>query len=554
MIWRRREKQQNVFVEAKPSLGERLSELWAKPDQYRVLKWITAVWYIGTAPFRALIDATAKLIFWKGSGDSDGVRLRHLRHLFEGLPVVVATIGVLILAGVVVGRESYLRDVYRTESAKAYFADRPQDARLFYERLFRLDGGTAETRLHLGLTLEKLNQMDEAERLIKGVAEGDAGGDPRANRWVASKILSDPKSFQEPEQLREAYEHLRKAEQGMPDDHQVKLDLAKYHLAMGRPDRSIDPLAIAAKTDAALNLDLAKLYIATGNTDSAHRAIQRAEVFFRRKLESDPNQRDVRLMHSTCLANLGQLDQAIAVLKEGVAIDPNGPFSKATAKIYVAGYDRLVSQGSSAHSAMITALREALRYDPHSVDAAIRLANFGQVDGSLARVSDSKSAKEAQEVLETLLASGEQPPAVHMALGLKAWREGDLTTATWHFEHAYDQDSTLAAVANNLAWTLAHNIPPDLERALAVITPVVERFPQTPHYRDTRGEILLRLERWNEALSDLEYALQAKRENVRLHESLALVYSKIGKESMATRHQAEAARLKKATSESNSGT
>ncbi|MBA3311889.1 MAG: tetratricopeptide repeat protein [Planctomycetaceae bacterium] len=548
MIWRKGFRDDNSFVEAGPTLGERFAEVWHGRGAGRFFRLL---WFIATVPFRILGHAFGLLLWWRHAHAESGISPRRLRHLLQGLPAVVVAIAVLAVAGVVIGRESHLRDAYRIEAVNAFRNDRPEDARIYYERLFRLDGGTAETRLFLGLTLEKLGNKEESHHLIHGVADGDAGGDPRANRWVAAKLLSDPKTLQDRGQLRLAYQHLAKAERGLPQDANVKLDLVKYHLAMGEIPKAIPKLVAAASADPALNYDLSRLYVATGQSESARQAMERAERHFRKELETKSDDRRARLLLATCVANLGRFEEAVAVLNEGLAHDPEGPYGPAIARIYIAAYDRRALQQPTDNRAMIAALREALRFDPKSVDAAVRLATFGEPPGaSLGGVApsvDPKIESEARDMLEGLLAAGEQPPAVHMALGLKSWRGADLDKAQWHFERAYELDPTLAGVANNLAWVLSHQKNADLERALEIIDPIVERFPDVAHFRDTRGEIYLRMNRWNDALQDLERALPSLRENPRIHESLASVYEGLDQPEMAKRHRQEAAKAAKPT-------
>jgi hypothetical protein len=72
-----------------------------------------------------------------------------------------------------------------------------------------------------------------------------------------------------------------------------------------------------------------------------------------------------------------------------------------------------------------------------------------------------------------------------------------------------------------LAWHLSQMKPPNLPRALGLIDVVVKRWPAISSCRDTRGQILAKMERWDEALVDLEAALPAMPQNLKLHLALA---------------------------------
>ena len=84
---------------------------------------------------------------------------------------------------------------------------------------------------------------------------------------------------------------------------------------------------------------------------------------------------------------------------------------------------------------------------------------------------------------------------------------------------------------------LAHADPPQLDQALPLANQAVEAVPENPRYRDTRGRILVALERPREALADLELALQSLSEDAELHRILAGVYEHLGEKSLAAEHR-----------------
>jgi tetratricopeptide (TPR) repeat protein len=172
-------------------------------------------------------------------------------------------------------------------------------------------------------------------------------------------------------------------------------------------------------------------------------------------------------------------------------------------------------------------LRIALKHDPNSREALQRLV----------AISDEASGASIDPtLLETLLASGYANAFTHFVLGCRAWEAKEAEAAVWHLERAYHLDEQLAPVANNLAWILAHGPTPDLDRALQIIDSVIEHAPNDAAYRDTRGQIYVKLERWPQALDDLQAALPQFRDNPELHKTLARVYRELKQEGLATKH------------------
>ncbi len=61
--------------------------------------------------------------------------------------------------------------------------------------------------------------------------------------------------------------------------------------------------------------------------------------------------------------------------------------------------------------------------------------------------------------------------------------------------------------------------------------------PANPHYRETRGQILLLRERWAEAIHDLEIALNGMPDSKAIHQSLAVAYQQMGQIEAAQIHR-----------------
>ena len=88
------------------------------------------------------------------------------------------------------------------------------------------------------------------------------------------------------------------------------------------------------------------------------------------------------------------------------------------------------------------------------------------------------------------------------------------------------------------AWSLAYSDPPQLEQALQLANRALERTPERAEFRETRGQILAKLERWEEAIADLEKALARMQDRDELRETLAQAYEAIGRVEIAAGHRA----------------
>ncbi|MFN3190753.1 MAG: hypothetical protein ACE361_09545 [Aureliella sp.] len=75
------------------------------------------------------------------------------------------------------------------------------------------------------------------------------------------------------------------------------------------------------------------------------------------------------------------------------------------------------------------------------------------------------------------------------------------------------------------------------DRVLRLSNAAVRELPNHPYLRETRGAILLRLERYVDAIADLEQALRAKELRPQVRESLAQAYEALGDTEIAKRQR-----------------
>jgi len=76
-----------------------------------------------------------------------------------------------------------------------------------------------------------------------------------------------------------------------------------------------------------------------------------------------------------------------------------------------------------------------------------------------------------------------------------------------------------------------------MERALSAVNQALAIRPDEFRYRETRGQIMLRLGRWQAAVEDLEYAANGVPDSRQIHLSLAKAYDALGHEHLARVHR-----------------
>ena len=98
---------------------------------------------------------------------------------------------------------------------------------------------------------------------------------------------------------------------------------------------------------------------------------------------------------------------------------------------------------------------------------------------------------------------------------------------------------------NNLSMLIYKYEPENLDEALKYARHAEKLQPNAIAIRDTVGEILARLGRWDEALPILESCISVLKEEWNLHNTLAQIYEQKGQTDRAAAHRSALIRIKK---------
>ncbi|MEO8271433.1 MAG: tetratricopeptide repeat protein, partial [Aureliella sp.] len=155
---------------------------------------------------------------------------------------------------------------------------------------------------------------------------------------------------------------------------------------------------------------------------------------------------------------------------------------------------------------------------------------------------DNKNEQVA--TLRKATAQGIDPESVHFARGTLALLEGRAEEAQTHLSQAAQRGTQLPATLNNMAMAIFHSTDGDLEDALKLADKAVELLPEHPYLHDTRGRILLKLNRYPEAITSLERGLTAPELRTEIYSNLAIAYRQLGDK--VTAHEMESLLAKQA--------
>jgi tetratricopeptide (TPR) repeat protein len=458
---------------------------------------------------------------------------RDYRLLLAGLPAILVggAALTLITAAAAVPRqeveERYFDHARRAAREKDYAT-----AMTCYDRLAYRGQERPDVLYGMALTAEALGQSGRAEGIMAGLATTERAGYPPAHIWWARRYLFQPNPS--PQAYQRAEIHLRYALEGELEDPDLAHGmLGEIYRVTGRFEQAEAHLVKAVRSRPQLRLRLAEVHALRGDQQAARREAGYAVSYFRARAKADVKDAQSRLTWADAVTFLEEFQEAVGILEEGVALEPDGParsaYRGALGKVYATWLDHLDRQKEAPADTKFRLLDQGLAHDPSNSKLLERLLTLTRQDGP--------EAVGARASLQALLARGEASATLHLALGVDAWQRGDQAAAQVHLDEAQRLAPQMPVVANNLAWVLAHAPQPDLPRALGLVNLALQRAPNEPNFRGTRGHILVRMERWKEALPDLEAALGKDPKNVSLHQDLAETYDRLGIPAMAAEHR-----------------
>jgi tetratricopeptide (TPR) repeat protein len=482
---------------------------------------------------------------------------RRWRRLLCSLPAIVAFGGAVCLAVSMANRNKRdVADWYITlaqNSARA--ADnlavqgkydravaKQRDAIAHAQEANLLNPSDDRCRLVLGGLLAAQGDAARAMVIFSSLAPNDRLGNPTAHLLLASLLLrqspTTPGRFSA-----DAERHLlRIAEQPGDVGAQASALLGENYFNADRFGLAISYLR-RTPNQSSFRVLLAIAAMKVGDVALAEIEAKSCRDAFDARLKFDPADVNARLNLVRCLVVLKDFPNAILACEAGIL--PSTP--QETIKVLLVNRDHmyfswLLSLEKDPQVSLpwrFAVLERALAAAPNDSRFIEKLIAFTD--------PKSKEGVAARAVLQEQLSNGQNIGLAHLVLGLYAWSEHKTDDARNHLTFARNALPFDAQIANNFAWMVAMSEPPELERALTAVNGAIEQMPYYPEYRHTRGNILIKMGRWKEAIPDLELALSGGRhpDQANIHAALAKAYEMLGSPALAATHRTKAAEANK---------
>ncbi len=453
--------------------------------------------------------------------------------MLPALPALTVMLGVL---GLVVWYRSAGRNwretMYRQQLSEAVQQKNYPIAMVSVNTLIDQNPLDAELQYQRALIASDLGQPQLCEYYMQQLA---AGAHVPAIYWILGKHYNDPPVSGWKVEKQQRYRHyltkLLKLARGQQLVTAKKL-MGVYLAEMGLKSEAAERLSELAHDQPDLLLSLAMLYAETGHEQRTMEYASQAQNYLGEVLLSDPANVNTRLNLAQALLMTEAWDECIDVLQQGYQLVPDERLKNALveacagASLQLKNPDRLKPAVLDRRFKYAAAGLKLASDNMHVLDAIQRLLAETRDQGDVA-------------LRGTLLASLE-PDTLHFVEGTLALLDNKFDDAIKHLRLAQSHGLNAAGILNNLAVALAAEEGADLQEALELAEGALEMLPENPYVLETRGQILLKLGRHEEAIRDLEKSLkgvqQLQLKNL-IYPNLVKAYLGLGLDDIAAKYQ-----------------
>lgn len=484
-------------------------------------------------------------LIWSLAGFISGwVQTRRLWSLSLGIPALA--VAFLVIAMTLRSREQLSSETVRryiNTSRQHLQENRVEQAEFYINRLKSLgyqDDPLLVTRAEIAIQRDRPDLAEIYYREM--LTNSDRGLDAKAHQQLARFELKDtPDPNSQP--ASEAIRHLKLALQLNPGDLPSHELLAKLWLARGDFNSAVLHLEPLAQANPAMQIELARLYEKLGRSSRKMESAVKAEAYFSgevSKLEARSRAGELPetpssqwlagyMNWSESLIMQGRLDEASRIVTEALDRHNSVELRRRLASIYVRKVNTLPMTDESWQSRwdLITLSRN---YEPDSRESLVILAN-------IAAHAPFELRQLAQREIQPYLESGKAPPAAYYLVGTAAAEDKQWDSALRLLRKSVEMEPRADIAWNNLAHTLYSQPEPDWEDAQRCIDEAIRLNPTPVLYRETRGQIMVGMNRWAAAVQELELALHGLPPQARIHQGLAIAYRQLGDDDLADYHR-----------------
>ncbi len=375
----------------------------------------------------------------------------------------------------------------------------------------------------------------ELEHVLSRLAP-DSGNDgiPQAHAEIAIRLSPSIKSGLSGSQLTRLQLHLDNSpDVDLPELHRVR---GQFQSVVGDKKKAIEHFRKAAKYDPTYWLTIAKIYQAQRKTNLWKETLQEAHEAISSELDDHRDSQRLRLSCAEVLFHLDRLDESenvlIAGLTETVTKENERAIKNVLSKLLLV---RLQRSDNSGTAMRYECLKKSLRYNSDNLRAHFAIQQL---------IQGLPLGEQKKKLMTDIISLAENDKSGNFAFTLAAIfkSESDFEKALAWSEKAIQLDPDNHSKQSQLSHLELFIPEGDLTRAIALARSAVTKKPSRPAYRLNLGQILMRMDRYEDAVVELKIGLTCADEKMNvslkrsIHVALIECLSEIGHHDLAQSH------------------
>ena len=419
---------------------------------------------------------------------------------------------------------------------RAMEIDDYETAELVLRRQIQAKPDDADLRFRLAMVRKDQGDDEDAMTIMRELVR--VRGHENAARWMLQEKFIGQQWVDLSGEDRDEYGGLlERIHAAKPQDPGIQRLLAAYYIDTSRPAKAVPLLVDLSRQFPTLGIQAAAIQRSLGNQESASRLAEQTLKTIQQRLDEEPTNAFLSLAVAQTQIFLERFNDAINTLGTAANLgrteEDRTRLRQAMADAiaaYVSHIQRSPDRSSNQRIQVLQMLQKALEIAPNNPRILTLVA-----DQMLTSASEQDEV--AQQLRDSLI-EGASPGISHFIRGTSSLMNNDVDKAVMHLEIAAELMPNSGAILNNLAVALLSREDIDLEKALQLSERAIEQTANaTPHFYETRGQILLRMGRYLKAAPDLERALAVPALAVKAHEALAICYRELGDQELSEEHQ-----------------
>ncbi len=413
-----------------------------------------------------------------------------------------------------------------SQAIKAGDSDKTQ---LYRMKLAQLGSSTVRGEYQTALALSESGKTSEAYELMKKLAPDNQVGFEGAHFWIAQKLIEGSLEVSAPESLRLALKHLELLRTRTGDEPELRLLEGLAFARLGEIPAAINTLTPIADSNVVASFLLMEVYASRGK--SAEAKAQAVNVH--RKLTQAIQQgqeltEDQRKWQTAATKVIGDTKLATEAVEQWYQANPTSVEAR------VNRTQLLLQQVNEWCRSPNPANLEDIKQKLIQAAATVPYEQAGMVSAVATIICQQKKQNDMAEALYQQLLEEEQLSGIIIeSFGTMAAVEKDYNLADALLRRATTASPDWGNGWNNWAFVISAAFPERLEEALRHVERAITINPDNPDYRETRGMIFYKLRNYEQAIVDLEIAINGINELDSVHAALADSHRRLGNNSVA---------------------